>query len=77
MIVHISRLGTLIDTGCERPENLEAYARMVLPSPAASRGRISRLRILCSFILAMFDVPVGYDNLRLGTEPTVQLPPNP
>ena len=50
MMVHISRFGTLIDTGCDSPENLDAYARITLASPAASSGRISRLRIFCRVV---------------------------
>ena len=47
MMVHMSRLGTLIDTGWGRPVNLLAYALISAASPLASRGRISRLRIFC------------------------------
>lgn len=49
-IVHISKFGTLIDTGCDRLENLDAYARIVLASPPASSGRISKLRIFWKHI---------------------------
>lgn len=43
--VHISRFGTLLATGCDKPENLDAKCLIVLGSPPACRGRISRSRI--------------------------------